>query len=159
MIVVVMGVTGTGKSSVAHRLAEELRLSFVEGDDFHDQASIEKMGRGEPLTEQDRQPWLDRLNGELRRHEPEGSVLACSALTASSRRRLADGLTDVRFVFLRGRKDVLRHRLEKREGHFAGAELLDSQLDTLEVPEDAVLVDVGDPLEVVLAHALAGLRG
>ncbi len=159
---VVMGVTGTGKSSIGRRLARSLDQPFIEGDDFHSSASIEKMRSGVPLTDEDRAPWLDRLNRELLRHHSSGAVLACSALTESSRRRLTAAVEDVRFVFLRGDEHLLRSRLEARRGHFAKANLLDSQLETLEEPDDAAVVEVdGSPDEVfarVLAAARAGTR-
>src|SRR6478609_8664859 len=110
MIVVVMGVEGTGKSTIGERLAASLDLPFIEGDDFHSAANIEKMRHGVALTAEDRAPWLDRLNRELRRHESGGAVLACSALTELSRRRLTKGVGDVRFVLLHGDEDVLRAR-------------------------------------------------
>jgi gluconokinase len=158
MIVVVMGVAGTGKSTVGKRLAASLHLPFIEGDAFHSAANIEKMSHGEPLTAEDRAPWLDRINRELRRHDSAGAVLACSALTESSRRRLTKGVAGVRFVLLRGDEDVLRARLKARKGHFAGANLLASQLATLEEPDDAVVVDVDAPPDEVFARALSGLQ-
>lgn len=160
MIVVVMGVAGTGKSSVGRRLAEALDVPFVEGDDFHDRSSIEKMRRGQPLGDDDREPWIERLNTEIRRLVPSGAVLACSALTERSRRRLVRGVPDVRLVFLYGDEALLRSRLEAREDHFAGAGLLTSQLEALEAPANAAVeVDVAQPLDVVVAGAVAALRG
>lgn len=157
MVVVVMGVAGSGKSAVGRRLAQALGLLFIEGDDFHEPLSVEKMHGGEPLSNDDRGPWLRRLNDELRRSEAAGAVLACSALTAWSRQRLTDGVSDVRFVFLHGPKHVLRQRLEERTGHFAGAQLLDSQLDALEPPDGALTIDVDAPLDLVVSRVLAGL--
>lgn len=157
MIVVVMGVAGTGKSLIGERLARSRHLPFIEGDDFHGPASVAKMRRGEPLAEADRAPWIARLNDELRRHAGSGAVLACSALTESTRRRLIDGVAHVRFVFLRGDERVLRTRLEARSGHFAGPDLLASQLAALEEPHDAVVVDVAGTTDDVFAQVLAGL--
>jgi gluconokinase len=159
VIVVVMGVAGTGKTSVGLRLARWLHVPFVEGDDFHSARDIAKMRRGEPLTDDDRAPWIDALNGELQRHAGSGAVLACSALTHSSRRRLTEGVAGARFVFLHGDESVLRGRLEARRGHFAGASLLTSQLATLEAPPDAVAVDVARPPDEVFARVVAGLTG
>ncbi|MDQ6698079.1 MAG: gluconokinase [Actinomycetota bacterium] len=157
MIVVVMGVTGSGKSSIGRPLASALRVPFIEGDDFHDPADVEKMRRGVSLTAEDRAPWLDRLNGELRRHGSAGAVLACSALTEQSRERLVAGVADVRFVFLHGDEAVLRSRLDARRDHFAPSSLVTSQLDTLEEPDDAVKVDVTSPHDAIVADVLNAL--
>lgn len=154
-----MGVTGTGKSSIGERLAATLGLPFIEGDDFHAASSIAKMCRGIGLSAADRGPWIDRLHRELLRSASSGAVLACSALTEELRRRLADSVPDVRYVFLRGDASVLRSRLEARQGHFSGADLLASQLETLEEPEHAIEVDVSGTPDAVLARVLAGLAG
>lgn len=153
-----MGVTGTGKSSIGRPLASALHLPFIEGDDFHDPADVEKMRHGIALTEADRGPWLSRLNAELRRHA-SGAVLACSALTERSRLRLVGTVPGVRFVFLHADERVLQSRLDARKDHFAAPSLLASQLDTLEEPADAVKVDVDRPRDVIVAEVLAGLRG
>src|SRR5919106_3736177 len=96
--VVIMGVSGSGKTTIGTRLARELGVPFLEGDDFHDPENIERMRRGEPLTDEMRGPWLDRLNRELHRRREPGVVLACSALTAAARGRLTARLRDVKFV-------------------------------------------------------------
>lgn len=158
-IVVVMGVAGTGKTTIGTRLAQALGLPFVEGDDFHDPENIERMARGEPLTEELRKPWLDRLNRELHRRRATGVVLACSALTAASRRRLTAGLPDVRFVVLTGDAELLRKRLAQRKGHYFGPDLLASQLATLEIPDDGIIVPIDETPEQSTERALAGLRG
>jgi len=115
------------------------------------------MHAGIPLTEHDREPWLVRLNSSLRAHAEIGAVLACSALTADARRRLTVGLTNVRFVFLTGDPQLIRGRIAARPAHFAGPELLPSQLETLEPPPDAVVVDVAGTPSEVTARALEGL--
>ncbi len=158
MVVVVMGVTGTGKSTVGKRLASSMVLPFIEGDDFHDPANVEKMRRGVPLTEEDRGPWLDKLRTEILRHE-SGAVLACSALTAAFRHRLVSGVEGVRFVLLRADVGLLRERLEARKGHFAGVDLLDSQLNLLEEPDDAVTVDVDAPEDDIVRRIRTELLG
>lgn len=158
-LVVVMGVAGSGKTSVGRRVAEALQVPFLEGDDLHDATSIAKMRRGEPLSERDREPWLHRLHHELSRHVGTGAVLACSALTESFRWALVEGLGNVRFLYLRGDEGLLRSRLSTRTGHFAGPDLLPSQLQTLEPPADALVVDIDGPPEVVVARALAALLG
>jgi gluconokinase len=157
-IVVVMGVTGVGKSTVGRLIADALHLPFLDADDFHDAASKEKMHTGIPLTDADRTPWLDRLNRALHDHASTGGVLACSALTGDHRQRLTAGLTGVRFVLLTGDPELIRERIADRQGHFAGTALLPSQFDTLHAPSDAILVDVAPPPEVVARHALDALR-
>jgi gluconokinase len=158
-LLVVMGVAGSGKTTIGIRLAAALGVPFVEGDDFHDPANVERMRRGEPLTDALRVPWLDRLNRELHRRRATGVVLACSALTAASRRRLTAGLRDVRFVVLTGDAELLRERLTQRRGHFFDPDLLESQLATLEIPDDGIVVSIdGTPAEVT-ERALARLSG
>jgi gluconokinase len=156
--VVVMGVTGVGKTTIGRRLAAALGIPFVDADDFHDAAAKAKMHAGIPLTDADRMPWLDRLNHALREHASTGAVLACSALTAEYRRRLTAGVADVRFLVLTGHPSIIRARIEARHGHFAGADLLPSQMATLEPPPDAVTVDVDGTPDETTARALAALE-
>jgi gluconokinase len=156
--VIVMGVTGVGKTTIGRRLAAALGLPFLDADDFHDAAAKAKMHAGIPLTDADRAPWLDRLNRALHDHAETGAVLACSALTAAYRRRLTAGLTAVQYVLLTGDPALLRARIEARHGHYAGADLLPSQLATLDPPPDVVTVDVGGTTDDTAAHALSALR-
>jgi gluconokinase len=128
LTVVVMGVSGSGKSTVGRLVAEALRVPFLDGDDFHDDASIVRMRRGEPLDDATRGPWLDRLHSALVERRHDGAVVACSALTTAYRRVIGHGL-DVRFVLLDVPRDVLARRLRERRGHFAGPDLLASQLE------------------------------
>ena len=134
MIAVVMGVSGSGKTTVGRLIAERLGWAFVEGDDLHPEANRRKMAAGTPLTDEDRWPWLDRIAARMRRDDGEGHsiVVACSALRRSYRDRLRACGADVRFLHLTGAPALLRDRLERREGHFMPAGLLDSQLATLE---------------------------
>jgi gluconokinase len=147
--VVVMGVSGTGKSTIGAALADVLGIPFVEGDDLHPEANVAKMAAGIPLTDDDRAPWLDRIAAEL------GSpvVVACSALKRRYRDRLREAAPDLALVYLHGTAELLAARVEGREGHFMPTALLQSQLDTLEEPapdEDAIPVDVAlRPDEIV----------
>ncbi len=145
-VIVVMGPAGAGKTVVGRALAGALDWRFIEGDDFHSEASLAKMTHGEPLTDDDRAPWLAALRAAIGDviQANDHAVLACSALKHAYRVALipADaGEGAVRFVFLDVPADVLRQRLATRVGHFAPPELLPSQLATLEIPRHAVRID------------------
>jgi gluconokinase len=161
MIVILMGVSGAGKTAVGERLAGRLGWSFLEGDDFHPQANVRKMAAGEPLTDEDRWPWLAALRETIEAHEREGTdaVVACSALKRSYRRFLAAGASSARFVYLRGARSTIAGRLGRRKGHFFRPELLASQIATLEEPsaEEAAIVDVDAGLDEVVERVLAAL--
>ena len=160
-VVIVMGVAGSGKTTVGAALAVAVGWRFVDADDLHAPESVAKMARGEPLNDSDRWPWLDRLRGIIDDALAGGGglVLACSALKASYRARLAGGDAGgrVRFVHLAGTPELFRARLAKRAGHFMKPEMLDSQLSTLEVPGDAITVDAARPVPDVVAQARAAL--
>lgn len=156
--VVVMGVSGTGKSTIGLALAETLGLPFVEGDDLHPEANIAKMAVGIPLTDADRAPWLDRVAAEL--HRPV--VVTCSALKRAYRDRLRAAAADLVFVYLHGAPELLAVRMAHRAGHFMPASLLESQLATLEEPtsdENAIPVDVALPPDEIVALVADRLRG
>jgi len=156
-IVVVMGVEGVGKSTVGRRLADELGVDFIDGDDAHSPAAKERMAAGVPLDDRARAPWLDRLDAIVREHEATGLVLACSALKHSYRQRLTRGVSDVAFVALVAPRDVLMQRITDRRGHFAGTDLLNSQLATLELGNDVKTVDATKPLDEVVAAACSAV--
>jgi gluconokinase len=143
MIILMMGTTGAGKTTVGKLLAAKLGWIFVDADDFHPDANIEKMKHGIPLTDADRWPWLEKIHSELVRLDQAGQnvVLACSALKESYRDRLSAGL-DVRIVYLRGSYDVMRSHIERRHGHFAGESILAGQFADLEEPRDALVLDI-----------------
>jgi gluconokinase len=152
MIVIVMGVTGSGKTTVGRLLAEQLGWQFADADDFHPQSNVEKMRRGTPLTDDDRQPWLERLRAAIDSWIVEGrnAVLACSALKRSYRQELEAG-PEVRFVYLKGSAQLIAERVRARHGHFAGEQILAGQFADLEEPEDAVIVDIAaTPQEIVV---------
>ncbi|WP_031510462.1 gluconokinase [Streptomyces megasporus] len=151
-VVVVMGVAGTGKTTVGHLLADRLGVPYAEGDDFHPAANIAKMTAGEPLTDEDRLPWLDDIGAWARARAGLGGVVSCSALKRSYRDRLRAAAPDVVFVHLTGDRRLIEERMSHREGHFMPTALLDSQFATLqplEPDESGVAVDVsGSPEEV-----------
>jgi gluconokinase len=151
MVVVIFGVAGVGKTTVGERLARELGWKFYDADDFHPRANIEKMRNGQPLTDEDRQPWLERLRELIARSlaSNEDAVLACSALKKKYRDRLR--VSDaVKFVFLRGDRQQIEKQLRNRRGHFFDSNLLDNQFADLEEPKSCkgvVIVDLGPHAE------------
>lgn len=152
MVIVLMGVTGSGKTTVGKMLASELGWEFYDADDFHPEANVEKMRSGIPLTDDDRMPWLGALADLIEdAHEKERNfVLACSALKHRYRKILRHDLKPVRFVYLKGTADLIRDRLESRKGHYMNPTLLSSQFNALEEPKDAVYVDISpEPPHIV----------
>ena len=144
-----MGISGSGKSTVGARLARELGWRFVEGDEYHPEANIRKMRAGNPLTDVDRDAWLDRLRAEIARGLASGEdlVLTSSALKESYRARLRVDPERVQFVFLHGDYELISSRLRDRRGHFASEKLLASQYEALEAPEGVLRVDAGMSVE------------
>lgn len=160
---VVMGVSGTGKTTVGRALAAWLEAPYVEGDDHHPQANIDKMAAGIPLTDEDRWPWLTELGRLVADAAPDPMVLTCSALKRTYRDLLRETAGEQRlfFVHLAGTREVLMSRMTQRRGHFMPPSLLDSQLATLEPlqPDEwGVTVDVAPPLEQVVAVAEQAVR-
>ncbi len=148
MIVIVMGVVGAGKTTVGSLLASQLDWEFADADDFHPKSNVEKIRQGIPLTDQDRQPWLDHLREAIDRWiaESKNVVLACSALKRAYRSKLSAG-PQVRFVHLKGSAELIAERLRSRHGHFAGESILVSQLADLEEPEHAITIEIAETPE------------
>jgi gluconokinase len=159
--VVVMGVSGCGKTSVGEALARRLGARFVDADDHHPPANVEKMRRGEPLDDTDRAPWLARLNAVLRHAVARGDpvVLACSALRRRYRDALADRLPGLRFVHLSGSYALIAERLARRSHAYMPPTLLRSQFEALEPPEDAVVIGIDAPVDTIADAAARTLRG
>ncbi|MBY5316324.1 AAA family ATPase [Rhizobium leguminosarum] len=161
--IIVMGVSGCGKSSVGEKLAEALHLAFVEGDALHPSANVEKMSKGIPLTDEDRMPWLDRIGEDIKAslEKGEGIIVSCSALKRLYRDRLrAAAGGNLFFVYLEGSRALLMKRMGERKGHFMPVSLLDSQLATLQVPTGepgVVTVDIDDTVDGIAATALKSL--
>jgi gluconokinase len=153
MVIILMGAAGAGKTTVGRRLSEELRWDFLDGDALHSPESIDKMGRGIPLTDEDRRPWLQALRKSIIEWIEQGTdaVLACSLLTTAHRAAVLTGYeAHVKIVYLEATRPLLRERLSARTGHFAGVGLLDSQLAILEKPATALVLDASrTPRELV----------
>jgi gluconokinase len=158
---VVMGVSGSGKSSVGRAIAAALELPFVEGDTLHPPANVEKMASGIPLTDEDRWPWLDKIGAELAEAQ-KGVVVSCSALKKSYRDRLRqEAGGPLGFIFLDGSLEVLRDHMSKRTGHFMPLSMLDSQLATLEPPTGESFVlrqNVEHPVDEIAAASVDWVR-
>ncbi len=155
MIIILFGVAGSGKTTVGRLLAQQLVWEFYDADQFHSSANREKMQHNIPLTDKDRRPWLEQIRSLISTclESATPAVLACSALKAAYRRQLHVN-DEVRFVYLKGDFSLIHERLETRKGHFAGPELLQSQMDTLEEPPagEALVIDVSPaPGEIVQA--------
>ena len=153
-----MGVSGSGKSTVGAALAKRLRVPFVDGDTLHPPANIAKMATGQPLDDDDRHPWLEKVGEWLAGHR-DGGVVSCSALKREYRDQLRAHCPDVEFLHLGGSPELIRSRLAARTGHFMSAALLRSQFDTLEPlgPDEAgVTIDVGRGVDAIVEAFLAG---
>ncbi len=160
---VVMGVSGSGKSTIADHLARRLGWVYEDGDRFHPASNVTKMSAGHPLTDEDRRPWLQAIAGEIDRLAVTGerAVIACSALKRAYRDILVHGREDVRIVFLDGTQDLIAARLAARKGHFMPAGLLASQFATLERPgpnERPIMVSIDAPVEAIVDDIVSQLN-
>ena len=160
---VLMGVSGSGKSTIADRLAARLDWRFEDGDGFHPPGNVAKMSAGQPLTDDDRRPWLQAIADEIDRVSRQGErlVVACSALKRAYRDILSHGRKDIRFVFLNGSYELIAGRLAARKGHFMPPGLLASQFKTLEPPdtsEHPVTVSIDAPVETIVDDIIHQLK-
>lgn len=159
MIVVVMGVAGSGKTTIGQKLAAELMCPFLDADSLHTGASIEKMSRGVPLTDADRSAWLSTIHFQMVGAATRGQslVVACSALKQSYRTVLSAGLATV-WVYLRAPAGLIRARLRHRSDHFMKADMLERQFEALEEPPDAIAIDASHAPDAIVQEILAALR-
>ena len=164
-ILLIMGVSGSGKSTIAEIVSERLGWVFEEGDDLHPQTNIDKMKAGIPLTDADRQPWLARVAAWIDKQRESGQpgVITCSALKRSYRQIVIGDRPEVQLVYLRGSRELIAARLADRQGHFMPAALLESQFDTLEEPgpdENPLIVDIGgsadEIADEIVRHVASG---
>ena len=159
MILLLMGVAGAGKTTVGGALQKTLGWPYLDADDFHSAANRAKMANGIPLQDEDRWPWLDRIAQDIRARirRGESAIVGCSALKESYRKRL---LIDpqVKLVYLKGGKALMRKRLANRRGHYMKAGMVDSQFEALEEPKNAVVIDAAHPAAKVVRDILAKLR-
>lgn len=152
---IVMGVSGSGKSTIAEKLAARLNWIYEDGDKFHPGSNVEKMSAGRPLTDEDRRPWLQAIADEIDHIGKAGQhvVIACSALKRAYRDILVRGRDDIRIVYLKGSRDLIAGRLAARKGHFMPPDLLDSQFKTLEPPgidENPLVVSIDGSVETIV---------
>ena len=160
MMVVLMGVSGSGKTTVGEILASRTGWRLYDADEFHSAANIEKMRSGIALEDADRWPWLDRMHAMLQEKYARGEsvLLACSALKQKYRDRLAQGGLPLRWVYLKGDFDLIHRRLEARKGHYMKAGLLETQFAALEEPREAIVADIGAAPEAIADDVLRQLK-
>ncbi|WP_228235784.1 gluconokinase [Allomuricauda sp. M10] len=158
-VLVIMGVSGCGKTEIGKLLAKELDRPFFDGDHFHPKSNIEKMSSGQPLNDEDRKEWLIKLNKLALDHRHTGAIIACSALKKNYRSLLRAGMGYcMAFVYLEGSFDLIQSRLLKRKGHFMPANLLQSQFDTLEPPKKEITVSIEDKPAKIVKEILNRLK-
>lgn len=157
--IILMGVSGSGKTTVGHALADELGWSFIDGDDFHPPENIVKMSQGIPLDDRDRQEWLKTLSTLLSNQKASGeaSVLACSALKRNYQEQLRGNRKDLKFVYLAGDFDLIMDRMRTRRKHFMKAQMLASQFEILDPPPDAMVINIDQPVASIVDEILKAL--
>ncbi len=171
MVIILMGVSGCGKSTLGELLSKELNLPFYDADDFHPETNVEKMRRGESLNDDDRTPWLHLLSDKIVEwNRAGGAILACSALKKKYRDQLrrikknndleysGEVENRVLFIYLKGAKELIQSRLTEREGHYMPPELLDSQFNDLEEPDDALIVNIDQDPNAILNEIILQLN-
>ena len=162
MVIIIMGVCGSGKSTIGEKLSEIMNFRFMEGDSFHSETNIKKMSMGEPLTEKEREPWLKSIRKEIDRNLKQRiqSVITCSALSRKSRGILGTNRAEIKLIYLYASQSILMNRMAKRKNHFMPADLLRSQFEVLEEPElsEALHVRVDMPAQEVTDFIIQELK-
>lgn len=162
--IILMGVSGSGKSTIGAAVAREIKAKFIDGDDLHPRANIQKMASGQPLNDEDRAPWLQRLNDAAYslNHKNESGIIVCSALKRRYRDLLRKDNDNMVFIYLKGSFETIMARLQARSGHFMPTDLLKSQFDALEEPgadeKDVICVDIDTDVEGVVGRCVAALK-
>jgi gluconokinase len=152
---ILMGVAGSGKTTVGKQVSARLGLPFFEGDEFHPKENVDKMSSGIPLTDADRGPWIDLIVAALNKNDARHAIVACSALSEFVRNRLRAGLTEApQFIWLSGDADLIEQRLQMRPKHYMKAGMLASQFAALQAPDSALRIDIRKPLEQVVADVI-----
>jgi len=155
MVYIIMGVSGSGKTTIGRLLAQKLGLPFFDGDDFHSSANISKMEKGIPLTDEDREEWLQVLADEIEQWQAKGgAVLACSALKEKYRAVLQSRENEIEWIFLKGSEQLIKQRIASRKHHFMNAGLLHSQFETLEEPDYAIKVSIEEEPDQIIEKIL-----
>lgn len=160
---ILMGVSSTGKTSVGTEVAHRLGIKLIDGDDLHPRANIIKMGWGQPLNDEDRAPWLERIRDAAfsLEQKSEVGIIVCSALKKKYRDLIREGNENVKFIFLHGDFELVLTRMKQRKGHYMKADMLKSQFDTLEVPQydekDVISIDINDSFDNVVAHCIESI--
>ena len=150
-VIILFGVSGSGKSLIGKKLAEDLKYEFIEGDEFHSNENIEKMNNNIPLNDNDREIWLKDINSEINRLKIKNIVVACSALKESYRQALINGVDGGIYWFcLKGNFDLIKKRLDSREVHFFKSDLLDSQFNTIEYPDYCKFIDITESPNIIV---------
>ncbi|AJR06574.1 gluconokinase [Photobacterium gaetbulicola] len=160
--IIVMGVSASGKSTIGYELAQRIGGKFIDGDDLHPKANILKMAQGEPLNDQDREPWLERIRDAAFSIESknETGVIVCSALKKCYREQIREGNHNLAFLYLAGSQEVIRERIRLRQGHFMKENMIASQFAVLETPvdeTDVITVDIDQSIAAILDSAVAAL--
>ncbi|MCG3736440.1 gluconokinase [Vibrio cincinnatiensis] len=162
--IIVMGVSGCGKSTIGALIAQRLGAKFIDGDDLHPRANIEKMRHGEPLNDHDRAPWLERIRDAAfsLENKSEQGIIVCSALKKAYREQIRDGNQNVTFLFLDGDKDLIIERMRARQGHFMKIDMLESQFATLQRPSaeetDVLTISIAGDIDHVVERAITALQ-
>lgn len=159
MVIVVMGVSGSGKTTISRNLSKKIEVPYFDADDFHPKSNIDKMASGNALDDKDRFPWLEELAQNISEwSNKKGAVLACSALKESYRIVLSSKYKSIIWVYLSGSKALIKDRIEKRQGHFMSSDLLNTQFRDLEVPSDAIVIDISKSPEDIIKTIVSKLQ-